>query len=69
MSTAVDVAEPRLLDVRVTDDEIIAYLADGRPLGCPCAACVVLALVRGHPAGAVTFSDYRRRTGHPLAGH
>ncbi|MGO9566984.1 MAG: DUF2442 domain-containing protein [Desulfomonilaceae bacterium] len=35
MSTAVGVVEPRLLDVRVTDAEIIAYLADGRTISVP----------------------------------
>ncbi len=37
MSTAVEVVEPRLLDVLVTDAEIIAYLADGRTISVPLA--------------------------------
>ncbi len=37
MSTAVEVVEPRLLEVRVTDNEIIAYLADGRTISVPLA--------------------------------
>jgi hypothetical protein len=37
MSTAVEAAEPRLLNVRLTDDEIIAYLVDGRTISVPLA--------------------------------
>jgi len=37
MSTAVEIVEPRLLDVRVTDAEIIAYLVDGRTISVPLA--------------------------------
>jgi hypothetical protein len=37
MSTAVDVVEPRLLDVSVTDEEIIAHLVDGRTISVPIA--------------------------------
>lgn len=37
MITAVGVVEPRLLDVRVTDAEIIAYLTDGRTISVPLA--------------------------------
>ncbi len=35
MGIAVDVIEPRIMDVRVTDEEIIAYLADGRTISVP----------------------------------
>jgi len=37
MSIAVEVVEPRLVDVRVTEEEIIAYLADGRIISVPLA--------------------------------
>jgi hypothetical protein len=37
MSIAVNVIEPRLLDVRITVDEIIAYLVDGRTISFPLA--------------------------------
>ena len=46
MSTAVEVVEPRLLDVRVTDAEIIAYLADGRTIR---SLCVVMRLSEATP--------------------
>lgn len=36
MSTAVS-ADPRILEVRVTDDEIVVALADGRTLSVPLA--------------------------------
>ena len=35
MSTAVEVIEPRLTQVKVTEDEIIAYLVDGRTVSVP----------------------------------
>ncbi|MCG6940522.1 MAG: DUF2442 domain-containing protein [Thiohalocapsa sp.] len=35
MSTAADYAEPRLKQLRVTDDEIIADLTDGRTVSVP----------------------------------
>jgi len=35
MNTAVNVTEPRLQDVRVTEDEIIAHLIDGRTISVP----------------------------------
>ena len=37
MSIAVDVVEPRLISVKVTDEEIIAYLVDGRTISVPLA--------------------------------
>jgi hypothetical protein len=37
MSIAVDVVEPRLMTVKVTDEEIIAYLVDGRTISVPLA--------------------------------
>jgi hypothetical protein len=37
MSLAVDVIEPRLLDIQVTEDEIIAHLVDGRTISVPLA--------------------------------
>lgn len=37
MSIAVDVAEPRLMNVTVTEEEIIAYLVDGRTISVPLA--------------------------------
>jgi len=37
MSIAVNVVEPRLLDVQVTEDEIIAHLVDGRTITVPLA--------------------------------
>ena len=35
MNTVGDIVEPRLLSVQVTDDEIIAYLVDGRTISVP----------------------------------
>ena len=35
MNTAANIVEPRLLNVRVTDDEIIAHLMDGRTISVP----------------------------------
>ena len=35
MSTAVNLIEPRLLSVHMTDDEIIAHLVDGRTISVP----------------------------------
>jgi hypothetical protein len=35
MNTVVDVIEPRLLNVKITDDEIIAILVDGRTISVP----------------------------------
>jgi hypothetical protein len=37
MSVIDDAADPRLIDVRVTDDEIIARLLDGRTISVPLA--------------------------------
>jgi hypothetical protein len=37
MSIAVSMVEPRLLDIRVTEDEIIAHLVDGRTISVPLA--------------------------------
>jgi hypothetical protein len=37
MSIVADIAEPRLLDVRVTEDEIIVHLTDGRTVTVPLA--------------------------------
>jgi hypothetical protein len=37
MSTAVEVVEPRLSNVRVTDSEIIVHLVDGRTIRVPLA--------------------------------
>lgn len=37
MSTAVETVEPRLLDVRVTNSEIIVHLVDGRTISVPLA--------------------------------
>jgi len=35
MNTAVNIIEPLLLSARVTDDEIIAHLVDGRTISVP----------------------------------
>jgi Protein of unknown function (DUF2442) len=35
MNTVVNIVEPRIMDVRVTDDEIIARLVDGRTISVP----------------------------------
>ena len=35
MNTVVNFAEPRLLDVHITEDEIIAHLVDGRTISVP----------------------------------
>jgi hypothetical protein len=35
MNTAVNFVEPRLQDIKVTDDEIVAYLDDGRTICVP----------------------------------
>ena len=35
MNTVVNVTEPRLGDVRITEDEIIAHLIDGRTISVP----------------------------------
>ncbi|MBU0500809.1 MAG: DUF2442 domain-containing protein [Gammaproteobacteria bacterium] len=35
MNTVLNVAEPRLLDVQITADEIIAHLLDGRTISVP----------------------------------
>ena len=35
MNTVVDIIEPRLLKVQITDDEIIAILVDGRKISVP----------------------------------
>jgi len=37
MSIAVNVIEPRLLDIQVTEDEIIAHLVDGHTISVPLA--------------------------------
>lgn len=37
MNIAVDVMQPRLMNVRVTEEEIIAYLVDGRTISVPLA--------------------------------
>ncbi len=37
MSTAVDVMLPRLMNVKVTGEEIVAYLVDGRTISVPLA--------------------------------
>jgi hypothetical protein len=37
MNTATNIVEPRLLNVRITDDEIIAHLIDGRTISVPLA--------------------------------
>ncbi|HLC15530.1 MAG TPA: DUF2442 domain-containing protein [Thermodesulfovibrionia bacterium] len=35
MNTADNFVEPRLLNIKITDDEIIAYLVDGRTISVP----------------------------------
>ncbi len=35
MNTVVNIVEPRLLKVRITEDEIVGYLADGRTISIP----------------------------------
>lgn len=35
MNTVVNLAEPRLLHVQITEDEIIAHLVDGRTISVP----------------------------------
>ena len=37
MSTVVSIIEPRLLNAQITEDEIIAYLVDGRTISVPLA--------------------------------
>jgi len=37
MNTADNTYEPRLYDIRVTEDEIIAFLVDGRTISVPLA--------------------------------
>ena len=37
MNTAIDWVEPRLHDIEVTEDEIIAHLLDGRTISVPLA--------------------------------
>jgi hypothetical protein len=37
MSTAVDIIEPRVMSVLITEDEITARLADGRTISVPLA--------------------------------
>jgi len=37
MNTAVNFIEPRIKDIQVTEDEIIAYLVDGRTISVPLA--------------------------------
>ena len=37
MNTAANIVEPRLVNVRITDDEIIAHLIDGRTISVPLA--------------------------------
>jgi hypothetical protein len=37
MNIAVNVIEPRLLDIQITEDEIIAHLVDGRTISVPLA--------------------------------
>lgn len=37
MNIAVNVSEARLQDIRITEDEIIAYLVDGRTISVPLA--------------------------------
>jgi hypothetical protein len=37
MNIAIDRIEPRLLDVRVSEEEIIVFLADGRTVSVPLA--------------------------------
>ncbi|MGE5152410.1 MAG: DUF2442 domain-containing protein [Bdellovibrio bacteriovorus] len=37
MSTAVDLSEPRLRRLEITEDEIVAYLMDGRTIAVPLA--------------------------------
>lgn len=35
MNTVVNITEPRVLDIQVTEDEIIAHLVDGRTISIP----------------------------------
>jgi hypothetical protein len=35
VNTVVNIVEPRIMDVRITDDEIIARLVDGRTISVP----------------------------------
>jgi hypothetical protein len=37
MSIAVNIIEPRLLGIQITEDEIVAHLADGRTISVPLA--------------------------------
>ena len=37
MSIAVNIADTRVIDFRISEDEIIAYLADGRTISVPLA--------------------------------
>ncbi|MGH7184117.1 MAG: DUF2442 domain-containing protein [Nitrospiraceae bacterium] len=35
MSTAASIVEPRVMSIKVTDDEILAHLVDGRTISVP----------------------------------
>jgi hypothetical protein len=35
MNTVANIVEPRLIDVQITEDEIIAHLVDGRTISVP----------------------------------
>ena len=37
MSIVADIIEPRLMEIRITEEEIIAYLVDGRTISVPLA--------------------------------
>lgn len=37
MSIVADIIEPRLMDIRITEEEIIAHLVDGRTISVPLA--------------------------------
>ncbi|HDQ04642.1 MAG TPA: DUF2442 domain-containing protein [Deltaproteobacteria bacterium] len=37
MSIVADIIEPRLMDIRITEEEIIAHLLDGRTISVPLA--------------------------------
>ena len=44
MNIAVEITEPRLIGINVNDNEIKAFLTDGRTISVP----LVLAIIRSH---------------------
>ena len=65
MSTAAKIVDPRVMNIEVSDDEII--VASGRRTDDQRTVGLVMAFIRGYPGAATTLRNSWRRPGDSLA--